>query len=222
MSKNNTENKSVNKTVLLPEQRGIIDKAVVMFSANKKVFAVLVIAVLAAAIGFAAYSHNQQKAYQDQWAGLFKAELNFVSDQNSLAPLENFVEANPATDAAIYARLTLGNAYYQTQDYVKAQEYFKQVASGKNKELAALAEVSSVATDVAQKDYAGAIKAADAFIAKNPTHFAMGEVLQYKALAQELSGDAKSAKESYTKISMQYPQTYYSAFADMRLKELNK
>ncbi len=213
--------KNTTQTVLQPQQHGIIDKAIVCFNANKKVVLIISAAVLVAAAGYAAYKQSAKQSYQDQWAKLFNAELGFVSSkEQSLTPLENFVSANPKTQAAVYAKLTLGNAYYQMQDYTKAKDYFNQVASGENKELAALAEVSVTASDLALKDYPSAITAADAFAAKYPTHFALAQVLQYKALAQELAGNLKEAKESYTKVSMQYPNTYYAAFADLRLKDL--
>lgn len=171
--------------------------------------------------GSAAYTQHKEAKYQAQWSKLFAAELAFVSgEEKSLSPLEDFVTANNGTQAAQYAKFTLGNAYYQMQDYTKAQDYFKQVSAGDNKEMAALADVSIIAAQVAQKEYEQAIKSADDFAAKNPTHFALGQVLQYKALAQDLSGDATAAKESYTKLKMQYPNTYYSAFADLRLKEI--
>jgi predicted negative regulator of RcsB-dependent stress response len=213
--------KNTTQTILQPQQHGIIDKAIFFFNANKKAVIITVAAVLVTSAGYAAYTHSVNQAYQSQWAKLFNAELNFVSAQEkSLSPLEDFVASNSKTQAAVYARFTLGNAYYQTQEYAKAKDYFNQVAAGENKELAALAEVSVIACEVAQKDYPAAIAAADAFAAKNPTHFALAQVLQYKALAQDLSGDAKGAKESYTKISMQYPNTYYSAFADLRTKDI--
>lgn len=213
--------KNTTQTVLQPQQHGIIDKAIILFNANKKTVLITIAVILAAAAGYTAHQHSVKQAYQDQWAKLFNAELSFVSSkEQSLIPLENFVSANPKIQAAVYAKLTLGNAYYQMQDYKKAKDYFNKVAAGANKELAALAEVSAVASDLSAKDYPAAITAADAFAAKNPTHFALSQVLQYKALAQELAGNAKDAKESYTKISMQYPNTYYSAFADLRLKDL--
>lgn len=213
--------KNTKQTVLQPQQHGIIDKAIMFFNANKKAIVITTAVILVTAAGYGAYNHSVRQAYQDQWAKLFNAELSFVSSKDqALTPLENFVSANPKTQAALYAKLTLGNAYYQLQDYAKAKDYFSQVAAGDNKELAALAEVSAVASVLALKDYPTAITAADAFAAKHPTHFALAQVLQYKALAQELAGNVKEAKESYTKISMQYPNTYYSAFADLRLKDL--
>ena len=213
--------KNTTQTVLQPQQHGIIDKAIIFFNANKKAVVITTAVVLVAAAGYAAYNQSKKQAYQDQWAKLFGAELSFVSaKEQSLAPLEEFVSANPKTQAAAYAKLTLGNAYYQMQDYAKAKDYFNKVAAGENKELAALAEVSVIASNLAAKDYAATVTAADAFAAKYPTHFALAQVFQYKALAQELAGNVKEAKESYTKVSMQYPNTYYSAFADLRLKDI--
>ncbi len=213
--------KNTTQTVLQPQQHGIIDKAIISFNTNKKVVLIIAAAVLVAAAGYTAYNHSKKQAYQDQWSKLFGAELSFVSSkEQSLTPLENFVSANPKTGATVYAKLTLGNAYYQMQDYAKAKDYFNQVSASDNKELAALADVSAIACDLASKDYAATITLSDAFAAKYPTHFALAQVLQYKALAQELAGNAKEAKENYTKITMQYPNTYYSAFADLRLKDL--
>ncbi len=213
--------KNTTQTVLQTQHHGIIDKAILFFNANKKALVITTAVILVAAAGYGAYNHSVKQAYQDQWSKLFNAELSFVSSKDqSLTPLENFVSANPKTQAALYAKLTLGNAYYQMQEYAKAKDYFSQVAAGENKDLAALAEVSAVASVLALKDYQTVLTAADAFAAKYPTHFALAQVLQYKALAQELAGNAKEAKESYTKITMQYPNTYYSAFADLRLKDL--
>lgn len=203
------------------EPQGIIDIAVKKIKANKNVIITIIAVLLVAVCVFSVYKQQQNKKYQEEWGNMFLAELSLVTEKdNSVAALEDFASKYKNTPAGAYAAMTMGNAYYQMDDFPKAETYFKQALSEGNKDIAALAETSLIAVQISQKMYDAAIAQAEAFAAKNPTHFALAQVNQYKALAQELSGKKDEAKAEYKKITQEYPNTYYAAFAELRLKQL--
>lgn len=182
----------------------------------------VIIAVVLITAGYCAYGAYQNKKSQKVWGDMFLAELTFLTDKdNSTAALEQYAKANKDNEAGAYASLMLGNIYYQSSDFPKAELNFKQALASKFKDIAAMAEVSLISTLMAQDLNDLAIAQADAFIAKNANHFALAQVAHSKALAQELSGKQEEAKAAYNKIAQDYPATYYAAFAELRLKALN-
>ncbi len=189
--------------------------------ANRKGILGVIIAIVVAAAAYAGYGAYQNKKHQKQWGDMFLAELNFLTDkENSTAALEQYAQQNKNNEAGAYAALMLGNANYQIGDYPKAEMYFKQAVASKFKDISAMAEVSLITALIAQNLNEQAIAQADSFIAKNPNHFALAQVSHSKALAQELSGKKEDAKASYNKLAQDYPNTYYAAFAQLRLQEL--
>ncbi|MDR1123707.1 MAG: tetratricopeptide repeat protein [Elusimicrobiota bacterium] len=200
---------------------GILDSLEKLVRKNKNIIAGFMIAVIAATAVYAAAMHAQNKKRQQQLAGLFTAELAVAAAQDfSLKPLEDFARQNISNDEGVWAYFTLGNAQYQLKDYANAQQAFKQVMEKGNKETASLAEVSLIAAQIAAKDYNAAIAQAESFAAKYPAHFALAQVKHHKALAQELAGQKAAAKEGYTQITADYPNTYYAVFAQARLTEM--
>ncbi|MDR0953501.1 MAG: tetratricopeptide repeat protein [Elusimicrobiota bacterium] len=209
------------KETKAPSQHGIIDLAVKAAIKNRKQILITLIVILVATAAICLFNYHKNKTYQAQWAGLFKAELALMnSSEQPMAPLQDFAAKYKDTEAGAYGAFILGNAYYQMKDYAKAEEYFKQVMSSQNKEFATLGEISLAAALLAQNNYPQTSAQVDSFAAKYPTHFALGQMLQYKALAQELGGKKDLAKETYQKIMQDYPNTYYFIFAQARLKEL--
>ena len=200
---------------------GVLDSLGKKLKKNKNIVIGAVAAVIIAAAAWAAWEQLQEKKYQAQWQALFAAELEIMkSAERSLTPLENFAAQQPSTEAGVYAAFTLGNIYYQSKDYPKAEVYFKQVMAHGNKYMAPMAETSLIAAQVAAQNYPAAIAQADAFAAAYPAHFAMAQVKHYKVLAQELAGQTAAAKEGYAGIVLDYPNTYYSAFAQQRLGDM--
>lgn len=200
---------------------GILDVMTAKITKNKKSVLIISVIIIALAAAATVFTHFKNEKYQREWGNLFLAELSFVeSADSSLSALEGFTAANENTPAGAYAAFTLGNAHYQAKDFVKAERYFKQAMEKGNKELASLSQVSLIAALISQNLYDGAIEQANVFAAKYPTHFAMAQVNQYKALAQELAGKKEEAKEGYKKLTEEFPNTYYSAFAELRLEAL--
>jgi predicted negative regulator of RcsB-dependent stress response len=201
-------------------EHGILDIAALKLKRHKKPVLWCAAAILLISLAFSLYTHLKHKAYQKQWGDLFLAELSFVdSADNSLAAMEAFALKYDNAPAGAYAALTLGNAYYQKKDYTKAEVYFKQALKEGNKELAPLAEISLTAVYIAQNMFDKALSQADAFTAKNPAHFALGQVAQYKAIALEAAGKTQEAQAAYKKISEDYPNSYYALFANLKLAE---
>jgi predicted negative regulator of RcsB-dependent stress response len=200
---------------------GILDSLEKLVRKHKNIIAGVIIAVIAAAAVYAAWEYTQNKKRQQQLEGLFTAELAIASSRDaSLKPLEDFARQNISNDGGVWAYFTLGNARYQLKDYAESQEAFKQVMVKGNKETASLAEVSLIAAQIAARDYDAAIAQAGSFAAKYPAHFALAQVKHYKTLAQELAGQKAAAKESYTQIIADYPNTYYAVFAQARLADM--
>lgn len=212
-------NTDINKPV---SQEGIIDLMVRQTKTHKNVLLIGGAVVLLAVCGLYAYKYQANKKYQEQWSKLFLSELDFVSSSNgSLSSMENYAKQYAQTPAGAYANFILGNAYYQAGKYAEAQAAFGQTAQYGAKDLADMARISIIATQVASQKYDDALAGADAFMAQNPSYYSLGQVHQYKALAQELSGKKQDAKATYQKIKESYPNTYYSVFAEMRLAELS-
>lgn len=215
--KNNTNQQKIN-------EKGVLDVLESKVKLYKKQIAltagVIVLAVAAAGL----VSHLKNQAYQKQWGDLFLAELPIATGQEGETPdlsqLEVYAAANEASEAGAYAALTLGNAYYQQKNYEKAEIYFKQAIKNGNKDLQAIAESSLIAVYVAQEAYTKAVEQADAFIAKNPGHFALAQVKTHKALATELSGKPQEAKVLYAEIIEQYPSSYSSALAELQSNKI--
>ncbi|MDR0646269.1 MAG: tetratricopeptide repeat protein [Elusimicrobiota bacterium] len=198
-------------------QNGILDLAEIFLKKNKNEIFVVAALILVLSGAYSLYRHKREQNYQAQWNGLFTAELAYAGGEKPLSALEDFVSKNQKTEAGVYGALELANAYYQMKDYSKAEIYFKQAVNNGNKNMSALAEVSLTANLLAQNKYDEAEAQANIFITKNPVHFAVPQMLQYKALAQELMSKKAAAVESYTKITNDYPNTYPAAFAKMRL-----
>jgi len=203
------------------QQNGILDNMASGLKKNRNILLGALALIIAAVAVYGIYENIQNKRYQKLWGDFFVANLSFVADENHpLTEIENFIAKNQNTEAAAYAEFTLGNANYQIKDYAKAAQHFRQVIAGPNKNMAALGEVSLIASLVAANAYSDAIAQADNFAAKHPAHYALGQVKHYKALAQELSGQKAAAKETYNQLIADYPNSYYALFAKMRLDAL--
>ncbi len=196
----------------------MLNKSVKFIKKNRKevIIGAIVLAVLIAC-GFG-YNAVKERQYQQQWAGLFMADLSFITNGQNPSVIEDFVAQNADNAAGVYGALTLGNAYYQTGDYAKAEAYFKQVMASRYQDLAAIAQSSLIAVFVANKQYSEAVGQADSFIAARPAHFALAQVQLYKALAQDYAGQKTLAKAAYEQFGQDYPNTYYSILAQERLK----
>lgn len=201
-------------------EKGIIDIIESKVKLYKKEIGFAVGAIILIAIVISAVSYFKNQAYQKRWGDLFLAELPVVltktGEMPDLSKLEEYAAQNPATDAGVYAALTLGNAYYSAKDYDKAETYFKQVIKNGNSELQPIAESSLIATLVAKQQYQQAVEQANSFEAKYKGHFLSAQVKTHKALALDFSGDKEGAKVVYTEIIEQYPSSYSSALAQLR------
>lgn len=201
-------------------EKGIIDILEAKIKQYKKeiifsVGAIIVIVIIATAV-----SYFKNQAYQKQWEDLFLTELPLALAKNgehpNLVRLEEYAAQNQNSDAGAYAALTLGNAYYNSKDYEKAETYFKQALKNGNKELKPIAESSLIATLIAREQYQQAIQQAQSFEAKYKGHFLSAQVKTHKALAMDFSGDKEGAKVIYAEIIEQYPSSYSSALAELQ------
>ena len=213
-------NKATTPAPVISDQ-GIIDKMMKMLFKNKNAVIGLAIVLVLLAAAYGIYTERQAAAYQQQWGDSFMAELSTSQDgDNPLANMEAFANRNKNYSSGQHASLMIGNFHYQGKNYPQAEIFFRQAMAGGNRNLAALAEMSLVATLIAQNLYDAAIAQSDAFLAKYPAHFATAQMMQNKALAQELSGRKEAAKTLYQRIQEDFPNTYYSAFAQLRLAEM--
>ncbi len=215
--KNNNNQQKINEKGILD----VLEQKIKLY--KKQILITAGIIILAIAAG-ALTAHLKNKAYQKQWGDLFLAELPLAlqteEEKADLSKLEIYAAANEEKPAGAYAALTLGNAYYQTQNYEKAELYFKQALKNGNKELQALAESSLIAAYIAQNMYDKAIEQANAFEAKYPNHFILAQVKTHKALATELSGKPEEAKTLYLEIAEQYPSSYSASLAKLQADKI--
>lgn len=203
----------------VPEENGIIDNLAKWLKANRN--AVIAVAVAVIIIGgiFAIVDNLRDKAYQKQWTAVFMAEMKVASggDPSAYAPLEEVANKYKTKPAGVYASFVLATALAQQGEYLKAEVFYKQALKYANGEFAAMITNALIANTLELGDYERAAALADDFVAKNPTHFSVPQILLYKALGLELAGKAEEAKKVYKSLEADYPQTYYAAIASAKL-----
>ncbi|MDR0735051.1 MAG: hypothetical protein LBG16_05160, partial [Elusimicrobiota bacterium] len=83
-----------------PNPHGVLDLLENTVRKNKNVIAGVIVAVIVASALYSVGAHAQNKKRQQQWEGLFRAELAIaISQDASLKPLEDFARQNISNDA---------------------------------------------------------------------------------------------------------------------------
>lgn len=209
---NNKQNQEI-------QQNGITDNLAKWIKTNKTTVTAIIITAIVVGGIFAVIDNLRDKSYQKQWSNLFMAEMAVANggDPSSYAPLEEFANKYKTKPAGVYANFVLGTALTQQGDFLKAEVFYKQALKYANEEFGAMIFNSLIANTLELGDFERAVSLADDFIAKNPTHFSIPQIIMYKALALELSGKINEAKEIYKTLQEDYPQTYYAAIAAAKL-----
>ncbi|MDR0292089.1 MAG: tetratricopeptide repeat protein [Elusimicrobium sp.] len=186
-------------------------------NANKKaVFAVIILVIIAAAAAVT-FEIKKSQAKENSWKELAMAVM--FGDENSL---DTVPAKYPGTDAALYSRYFKADAFYGAGNFAKSIPVFKELSAAKNKELAALAQLSLAAAYQADGKFDDSVKTASDFLARYPNNFALPQAYLTLALSQELAGRKEAAVENYKIITARFPKTYFGAFAANKLKDLVK
>jgi len=196
---------------------GALIKIYNFVNANKKaVFAAVLIVVITAA-GALFFEIKKSRSQENSWKELAMSVM--FGDANSL---DTVPAKYPGTDAALYAGYFKADALYSAGDYAKSIPVFKDLAAARNKELAAIAQLSLAAAQQADGKFDDSVKTASDFLARYPDHFALPQAYLTLALSQELAGRKEAAVENYKIITARFPKTYFGAFAANKLKDLAK
>ncbi len=188
---------------------------------KQSVITVLVILVLAVALGYA-YNAHVKSVQEKSWAAYYKAQLAVMTDPTALTQLDSVSMQFPGTNAAQYAQLLKGDILYAQENYAQAADAYKSLLDAKNETLRTVATLSLAASEQATKDYESAIKEMTKFIEKNPKSFALPQAYFTLAVSQELAGKTQEATETYKQILADYTKTYFGTMAKDRLAVLAK
>ena len=188
---------------------------------KQSVITVLVILVLAVALGYA-YNAHVKSVQEKSWAAYYKAQLAVMTDPTALTQLDNVSVQFQGTNAAGYAELLKGDILYAQENYAQAIDAYKPLLNAKNETLRTVATLSLAASEQATKDYESAIKEMTKFIEKNPKSFALPQAYFTLAVSQELAGKKQEATETYKQILADYTKTYFGTMAKDRLAVLTK
>ncbi len=200
--------------------QGIVDKAVLFVTNNRKPIIIGVAVVIALAVIIGGVQSIKEKKHQKLWEDFFLAQYKVAQSENAsdFSALETFVNQHKNTVPAAQGALMLGEFYWSKQDYKKAEDFYNQAAQVK--EFEPLAQAALVVAKLAQNKYDEVISLADNFAKNHGTHYAFTQVLLNKALALELSGKTAEAKEIYKQIIQQEPSGYNAAFAENKIRTL--
>ena len=98
---------------------------------KQSVITVLVILVLAVALGYA-YNAHVKSVQEKSWAAYYKAQLAVMTDPTALTQLDSVSVQFPDTNAAGYAQLLKGDILYAQENYAQAIDAYKPLLNAKN------------------------------------------------------------------------------------------
>ena len=200
-------------------ENGIIDNLVKWMQKNKKTLVSIAITAILVGAVFSVIEYLKNKDYQEQWSQLFVAELSVVNggDSESYAPLETFAEQYKTKPAGVYASFVLGSALAQQEKFTEAEKYFKQALENANEEFSPLIMNSLASVYLATNKLDDTLNIIADFENKYSNHFSISQMKLYKGFALELKGNKQEAENIYRAILEDYPNTYYSAIAQIKL-----
>ena len=180
---------------------------------NKKSLSIIFGALVLAVGGYYFYQKvyvaNKEKEAQGL---LFYSEQYFNSDSLKLAingdgnhpGLEEIVDDYGVSPSGNLARYYLGMAYMKLKDYNKAIEVLRSY-DAKDEITGSIVFGAIGDANMELKNTDEAISFYEKACAENPNNFSTPMMMIKLALAQEIKGDFKEAKEIYTRIKKEYP-----------------
>lgn len=136
--------------------------------------------------------------------------------------LQKVVSNFKRTPAAIHSLLFLAEIYFNTRDYQKASETYRQIISThRNKMLAPFAYVGLGSSLQDAGDLKGAIDTYQTFTAQYADHFLYPSIIQSLAYCFEKTGQISEARSQYEKMITMFPQSIWSENAYVWLQILD-
>ncbi len=179
---------------------------------------VVVLAVLA---GLVAVSRRARKA--DAWDRYAVAELLAYGGRpnEALDSVKKIGEDHPGTLAAGMSRLLEGDILQARGEYATALAAYGKAAE-EGGPLTPFALANKAMTHEAAGACAEALAASSSFLETSSEHFLAPLVLGVQARCQAALGQADAAKSTLQKMTLQYPDSAWAAWANARLQPPTK
>lgn len=198
------------------EVADLLERALLWVRSNPQPALWGAIGAVAVIAGTAAFFVRSAKVKEDSWARLSAATLYAQSGyaDASLDQIKALTETHPGTPAAGYARLLAGDILFQQGKFKEAQQAFEAALAQSNPPALAPMSLSSLA--LAQEgagEFAAAAGTAQRFLDSHQDHFLAP--LTHAVLARSLAaqGKEKESKETFQRIEILYPGTYWEGWA---------
>jgi TolA-binding protein len=176
--------------------------------------------VAAAALILGLFLYQRSARINGAWDKLAQAELYAYSGRvpEAQTMLDQIADQGAARPAAALASMLLGDLHYSRTEYDQALTAFDKAAQTAPENLRAYAEAEKVAALEAAGKSSECAAAAQAFLDANGDHLLAAQVHVDLARCQLALGQADAAKSTLQRISLQYPNTPWSAWASSRLQ----
>jgi len=196
------------------------EKVIAFIKAHRDyVIGSLVSLIIVAVVGYAVAA-RMQSVRQTAWEKLFQAEQLAYADKvdDSFKVIAEIDKDFSGSDVWPYAQLLKGDTLFQQKKYADAAAAYENlIKRGKPALLQPFAYAGDVESLESAGNYSEAIAKAQTFLSKQPEHFLAPQIYLSMARSQELSGNAAGARESYEKVGLHYPNTYWAAMAAAKL-----
>jgi tetratricopeptide (TPR) repeat protein len=182
-----------------------------------------VLAAVLLGTGLFLYSRNARD--NAAWERLALAQSQFYSGNPDAAAAQAAETAAefPGTKAAAFSLLFAGDVQFIRGNYKQSlEEYAKVLGQGAPEGAMPMAQGGTALAYEASGQWQQAQAAADSFLQTYPDHFLAPQVHAALARSQAALGQADAARATYQKISLQYPETSWAAWAQSKLSPPKK
>lgn len=186
---------------------------------QRKQQALLVTGGVLAVLFIAAVVTVQRRASKaDAWDRYALAELLAYGGRptDAVDAARKLGEEKPGTRAATMARLLEGDILQARGEYKAALEAYAKAAEEQGP-LSPFSAANRAMTLEAAGQHAEALNAAKQFLSESPEHFLAPLVLSVQARCEQALGQAEAARASLQRITLQYPDSPWAAWANTRL-----
>lgn len=174
--------------------------------------------VLATLLVAAVVTVQRRASKADAWDRYALAELLAYGGRptDAVDAARKLGEEKPGTRAATMARLLEGDILQARGEYKAALEAYAKAAQEQGP-LTPFSAANRAMTLEAAGQHAEALSAAKQFLTESPEHFLAPLVLSVQARCEQALGQAEAARASLQRITLQYPDSPWAAWANTRL-----
>ena len=203
------------------EMHDVVDKGLLWIEKNRQTAAMGAGAIVVVAIILVATFSHARNARAQAWDRLSLAQSYAYSGvpQAALAQFDQLRRDHPNSDAAGFATVFAGDVHFQRAEYKEAaDEYSKIIERGLPKGLQPVALADLAITQESAGQAQQAAQTAQRFLDAFPDHYLAPQVHACLARSLLAAGQKDQAKAAFQKISLQYPDTSWAAWAQSQLK----